>query len=314
MRNDLGGYDRRALRPIFPPRLRPGDLLAVVAPASAPALPALRRGARELERRGYRVRLGRHVGERCDHLAGLDRHRLEDLHEAFADPDVRGILCARGGTGCTRLLDRVDYALVRRRPKVLAGFSDITALQLALLAKTGLLTFSGPMVATDWDGGLPPFSARHFWPLVELPGPPRFAFESLEGLSPGIAQGRLIAGTLSVLQTVIGTPYAPSFDGALLVLEDVNEEARRVDRALAQVVLAGIWGRVAGVVFATWSGCGPRGALERTLRHYAKKSGKPCAAGLRYGHVDRKVTLPQGVLARLDANEGRLELLEGAVS
>lgn len=298
-----------------PPRLRPGDTIAVVAPSSAPDRAALRRGVKEIEKRGYRVVLGANVGRKCDHLGGRDYDRLADLHAAFRDPAVRGIFCARGGAGATRLLDRLDYALVRRHPKVFVGYSDLTAPQLALHAKTGLVTFSGPMVATDFDGGLPPFTARHFWPLVELPEPPRFHLKKpLEFLGTRPAQGPLLGGTLSILQTLLGTPYAPSFDGALLVLEDIDEETRRVDRMLAQLRLAGIWNRIAGAVFTTWSDCGPRGPLRTTLLHYAKMlKGRPCVFGLPYGHVDAKVTIPQGVTARIDPRKGAFEVLEGAV-
>ena len=277
-------------------------------------MPALRRGIREIEKRGYRVLPGRHVGERCDHLAGPDKSRLDDIHDAFRNPDVRAVFCARGGTGCTRLLDRIDYDLLRNNPKIFVGYSDLTALQLAILAKTGLVTFSGPMVATDFDGGLPPFTARHFWPLVELPQPPVLALPKLESAGRGVAQGPLIGGTLSILQTVLGTPFCPDFTGAILVLEDVGDEVRRVDRALAQLRLAGIWDRIAGAVFATWSDCGPKRALRRTLAHYAKMlNGRPAVFGVPYGHVDRKLTLPQGVPARIDAGKGTLEILEGAV-
>jgi muramoyltetrapeptide carboxypeptidase len=300
---------------VKPPRLRPGDLIAVVCPSSPVSMPALRRGVKEIEKRGYRVVLGKHVAAKCDHLAGRDYDRLSDLNEAFRNPAIKAVFAARGGAGGTRLLDRLDYAAIRKYPKIFVGFSDLTAPHLAIYRKTGLVTFSGPMVATDFDGGLRPFTARHFWPLVELPQPPVFRFKKpLEFLGDRPAQGPLLGGTLSVLQTLLGTPFAPSFDGALLVLEDIGEEVRRVDRMLAQLRLAGIWDRVAGVVFATWSGCKPRAALDRTLRHYAKMlKGRPAVFGVPYGHVDDKVTLPMGVTARIDPRKGRFEVLEGAV-
>lgn len=300
---------------LVPPRLRPGDTIAVVTPSSTPEMAALRRGVKEIEKRGYRVVLGKNVGKKCDHLAGRDFDRLNDLHDAFRNPAVKAIFCARGGAGATRLLDRLDYALIRLNPKIFVGYSDLTAPQLAIHAKTGLVTFSGPMVATDFDGGLPKFTAKHFWPLVELPEPPRFHLRKpLEFLGSRPAQGPLLGGTLSILQTLLGTPYAPTFDGALLVLEDIDEETRRIDRMLAQLRLAGIWERIAGVVFTTWSDCGPRASLRTTLRHYAKMlKGRPAVFGLPYGHVDEKVTIPQGVMARIDPRKGVLEMLEGAV-
>jgi muramoyltetrapeptide carboxypeptidase len=299
---------------MLPPRLKPGETISVISPASCPDRAALRRGIRTLEARGYRVVTGKHLGEKADHLAGRDWSRLEDLHAAFADPAVRAIVAARGGSGCTRLLDRVDYRLISRNPKILVGYSDLTALQLAILAKTGLITFSGPMVATDFDG-LRPFTARHFWPLVELPQPPALSLKRpLEFAGRGVAQGPIVAGTLSILQTILGTPYMPALDGAILVLEDIHESTHRIDRMLAQLRLAGVWDRVAGVVFATWADCSPRAALERTLRHTANLIGKPVAFGLPYGHVSDKLTLPQGVPARLDATRRTLDLLEGAVT
>ncbi|MEK7469563.1 MAG: LD-carboxypeptidase [Planctomycetota bacterium] len=298
-----------------PPRLRPGDLIAVVCPSSAPSRPALRRGVREIEKRGYRVVLGKHVGEKSDHLAGRDLDRLTDLNEAFRNPAIKAIFCARGGAGATRLLDRLDYEAIGKYPKIFVGYSDLTAPQLAIWHKTGLVTFSGPMVATDFNGGLRPFTARHFWPLVELPEPPTFHFKQpLEFLGDRPAQGPILGGTLSVLQTLLGTPYTPSFDRALLVLEDVGEEVRRVDRMLAQLRLAGIWDRIAGAVFTTWSDCKPRPALDHTLRHYAKMlKGRPAVFGVPYGHVDDKVTLPMGVTARIDPVKRTFEVVEGAV-
>jgi muramoyltetrapeptide carboxypeptidase len=303
------------MRTLKPPRLRPGDTIAIISPSSTPDMPALRRGVREIEKRGYRVVLGRHVGAKCDHLAGRDFDRLEDLHAAFANPDVKGIFCARGGAGGTRLLDRVDYGLIKHNPKVFVGYSDLTALQLAIRAKTGLTTFSGPMVATDFDGGLPKFTERNFWPQVELPEPPRFHHKkNIEIRGTVASQGPLLGGTMSILQTLLGTPYAPSFNGAILFLEDIDEEVRRIDRMLAQLRLAGIWDRIAGVVFTTWSDCGPRASLRTTLNHYAKMlKGRPAVFGFPYGHIDEKVTLPQGVMARIDPRKGVFELLEGAV-
>ncbi|MBI2923263.1 MAG: LD-carboxypeptidase [Planctomycetes bacterium] len=299
---------------VKPERLRPGDTIAVIAPASAPDLRALARGVREIEKRGYRVKLGKHVGERCDHLGGRDTHRLADLHAAFRDPSVRAVFCARGGAGCTRLLDRIDYDLVRRHPKIFAGYSDLTAPHLTFLARARLVTFSGPMVATDFDGGLSPFTARHFWPLLELPQPPALSPGKLRFAGKGSAQGPLVGGTLSILQTLLGTPYAPSFAGALLVLEDIGEEVRRIDRMLAQLRLAGIWQKIAGAVFTTWTDCRPAGALKRTLDHYVKAlDGRPAVLGVPYGHVDDKITLPMGVTARIDAGKARFEILEGAV-
>ncbi|NUN48771.1 MAG: LD-carboxypeptidase [Candidatus Brocadiae bacterium] len=303
------------MTPLLPPRLRPGATIAVISPASTPDPAALRRGIREIEKRGYRVRVGRFAGEKSDHLAGRDIDRLADLHDAFADPAVGAVFASRGGTGCTRLLDRVDYALIRRHPKIFVGYSDLTALQLALFARTELVSFSGPMVATNFDGGLPAFVERHFWPLLELPQPPQVVLgKPLTGAGRGAAVGRILGGTLSILQTVIGTPYAPSFDGAILVLEDVGEEVRRIDRTLAQLRHAGIWERIAGVVFATWSDCTPQPALLRTLRHYAGLlGGRPALFGLPYGHVDRTLTLPIGGMGRVDAGKGTFEILDGAV-
>lgn len=322
-RLDPGTVARVSL--LKPPRLRPGDTIAVVCPAG-PVVPIERiaAGVSRLESRGYRVKVGRNVAGRHGHLAGTDAARLDDLNGFLRDPDVRMILAARGGYGTPRLLEGVDYAAVRRDPKWVAGYSDITALQMALLAKTGLVTVSGPMAAVEFAAGPDPFTEDHFWRLVtgdpsaweirNPPGRPTVALRS------GSAEGVLLGGCLSLVAALVGTPYLPDTGDALLVLEDIHEHWHRVDRMLMQLRLAGRLGGLAGLVLGQFTNCraaepgDPGLGLAEIAGEVAAGTAFPIVAGFDYGHEARKVSLPWGVRARLDADDGSLRLLESPVA
>ncbi len=308
-----------------PPRLRKGDVIGLIAPASPP--PSATRvevGVHYLEGLGYRVKPGRHVAARHGYLAGTDAQRLEDLNAMLSDPQVRAIFALRGGYGTPRLLPFVDYRAVRRQPKIVVGFSDLTALQLALFRRTGLVSFSGPMVASDFGRAPDPFAEEHFWRLLTsnrpaglLPNPPD---EPLKSRRPGRVEGRLLGGNLSLLVSCLGTPFSPDYRGALLVLEDVGEQYHRLDRMFTQLRNAGILSRIAGLVLGRFTRCAPSNAREPYLTPSAMLDealtwfGAPVIERLAYGHVARKLTLPLGLRARLDTAQGKLEVLEAAVA
>ena len=308
-----------------PPRLRKGDVIGLIAPASPPSrADRVEAGVRYLEGLGYRVKLGRHIVARHGYLAGTDAQRLEDLNRMLNDPQVRAIFALRGGYGTPRLLPFVDYTAVRRQPKILAGFSDFTALQLALFRRTGLVTFSGPMVASDF-GRLPnPYTEGHFWRLLTsnrpvglLSNPPD---QPLKILRPGRVVGRLLGGNLSLLVSSLGTQFSPDYRGALLVLEDVGEQYHRLDRMFAQLRNAGILSRIAGLVLGHFTKCVPGNAREPYLTpnevvdEMLAWFRAPVIERFAFGHVTRKLTLPLGLRARLDAARGTLEVLESAVA
>lgn len=319
-----------AAKPLVrPPRLAAGCRVALVAPSG----PLLERDdlirAEELCRAlDYEPVLGRHAACRRGYLAGSDAERLADLNWALGDSDIDAVWCIRGGYGLTRILHQVDLTALARRPKAVIGFSDVTALLAAITAATGLVTFHGPTARAS----MPAFSRRHFGQVLavaapagrlgRLPPPPDVLVprsDRIVTLVGGQAEGPLIGGNLSLLQCVLGTPYLPSLDGAILFLEDVGEDLYRVDRMLAHLRLAGALDRLAGVVvgrFTEMKRTAADGALglDEVLLDFFGPLGIPVAAGFPIGHIDRQWTLPLGVRARLDATAGEVELLDAAVT
>ncbi|MGI9174922.1 MAG: S66 peptidase family protein, partial [Rhodothermales bacterium] len=289
-------------------------------PASAPLSPDhLERGIAHLERLGYRVEAGRPGSEPQGYLAASDDVRLRLLNEALRRPDVKAIFCVRGGYGTLRLLPEIDYAAARRYPKLVIGYSDVTALHLALYAKAGLPGLSGPMVAVDW-GAMEAASERLFWELMDgatpqpLLGP---GGETLQPVRPGIAEGVLLGGNLTLLTRLIGTPYLPDLSGALLFIEEVGEAPYRIDGLLAHLKLAGILDRLGGLIFGGFTEADPASgrpslSLDDVIDHYTRDLSCPVAKGLVYGHFPVKNTLPIGVQARLevDVRTAALSILE----
>lgn len=314
--------------PIRPPRMMPGCRVALIAPAG-PLLERddLTRGAELCLALGFQPVLGTHAHRRYGYLAGTDDERLADLNAALRDPAIDAIWCLRGGFGVTRILDRVDFAALAERPRAVIGYSDITALLLAMHQLTGVITFHAPMARTPLTG----FGRRHFEMVLTGAGaagrlgritPPR---DVLVPRSPrilpirkGIAEGRLAGGNLSLLAALAGTRYFPDLTGALLFLEDIGEDLYRIDRMLAQLRMAGAFEKLAGVILGQFTdmkrGTGD-GALgfDEVLGTYFEPLGVPVASGFPIGHVDDQWTMPVGVRARLDAGAGEVEILESAV-
>jgi len=305
-----------------PAPLRPGDRVAVVAPASPPDPEKLEAGLRRLEAAGLIVERGRTLSARRGYLAGDDRLRADELNHYLQRTDIRAIFCARGGYGCLRLLPLLDYEAAARAPKLLVGYSDITALHLALLQRARLPGLSGPMVAIDWPL-LDDETEQRFWELAggAAPDPlPPVGSASPRVLRPGAAEGPLVGGTLSVLVRLVGTPFLPDLTGAILFLEDIGEAPYRIDGMLAQLRLAGVLDRLTGLILGDFSDCAPSAstpslALDDVLADYFGAAPYPVVADFPYGHVATKNTLPVGVRARLvaDASGIRLSLLEPVV-
>lgn len=284
----------------------------------------LERGIVYLEELGYRVKVGESVYKRRGYLAGTDEERAEDLKRMFLDPDVKAVFCARGGYGSSRMLDKVDYDVVQENPKILVGYSDVTALQMAIFAKTGLVTFSGPMVALEMGGGMDGLTEEKFWRSISSPEP-MGGVENPEGedlcvYTEGTAEGEVVGGNLSLICSLLGTEYIPVLTDKILYLEEVGEAPYRVDRCLNQLRLAGVFRQVSGLVLGRFVECVPVDShkpsftVEEVLDAYGKGLGIPVMGGLAYGHVARKVTLPVGgVRALMDSGSRRFELLEGGV-
>jgi muramoyltetrapeptide carboxypeptidase len=318
-----------AVPALRPPRLRPGDTLGLVCPAG---FVGDRFGVEDVSQTvramGLVPKPAEHLLSREGYLAGTDKERADDLHTMFADDSVRGILAVRGGWGCQRILPHLDFGLIARHPKLLIGSSDITALLLALWGKAGLVGIHGPNATHSWppkvwqdfralafDGAMP----THAVPPWQGPGlAPRG--ERVRTFTGGKATGRLRGGNLSVLSAMVGTPYLPDLTGAILFLEDTNEAEYRIDRMLTQMVQAGAFKGVAGVIFGQCTNCTNPGepysnyTIYEVLDYHLKSLGVPAFQGLRFGHIADTICLPTGIAARIDADAGTLEFLEPAVA
>lgn len=287
---------------ILPSEIRPGETVGVVSPSGPFEPERLQPALRYLSDRGYRVREGRSLHARERYLAGSDAARADELNAMFIDPEVRAIFAARGGYGSGRILDLVDYGTIAREPKALVGFSDTTALQLALLARTGLVTYSGVTLCADvGEAGMAPETEETLWQALEAR---RFGpVEGLQVLRGGTVKGTLIGGCLSLVASMVGTPYMPSLSGALLFLEDVNEAPYRVDRMLNHLRMAGILHQVGALLFGRFEGCDPEreteGPVEVVLEALADQVDCPVYAGLPYGHGAGRRVLPVGLEAEV---------------
>ncbi len=308
-----------------PPRLKKGDLISFVSPASTPSdASKVHAGVRYFESIGYRVTIGENAFNVNGYLAGTDEERANDLNQAFKDKNVKAIICSRGGYGTPRILDRLDYSAIRRNPKILVGYSDITALQMAIFRKTGLVTFSGPMVAMEFGNSIDPYSESMFFDLVtrdKIPGRMKMhrdyrpLFRGRKG-----ASGRILGGNLSLITSILGTKYVPDFDGSLLLFEEVSEEPYSIDRMLTQLRLAGILEKAVAFAVGQFTNCAPAEpekpyrALDEILREDLFAIGKTVVSNLAYGHVPVKMTLPIGVIASIDPVKRQFSIDEPAVS
>jgi len=312
-----------------PARLCFGDTIGIVAPASAPPDPkAVDRAAEALERYGFKPKLGKNVRARLGFLAGTDRERATDLMTMFADKKVKAIICLRGGYGTSRILDRLDYSVIRRNPKILSGYSDITSLHFALAKKVNLVSIHAPMLnGALADPKVPEFTRGSFLRTVMEARPAEsicagYVEKTISILRGGVAEGRLIGGNLSLICASLGTPFAPSFKGKILFFEDVSEKPYRLDRMLTQLLNAGVFSQVAGVAVGVNSKCedeSPNATGEYrqsgadVVKERLASLRVPVVIGLPFGHVDLNATIPVGARARLDGQRGDLVITESAV-
>lgn len=314
--------------PTRPRRLAPGDTVAMVAPASATFLKMELDLAREaLEALGLKVVIGQHLLDRHGYLAGDDVARAADINRFFADQSVRAILPIRGGWGSSRVLPHLDYATIRRNPKVVLGFSDITALLLALYARTNLVTFHGPNGMGRWDQWSADLAKRVLFNAEAATFEnPREKGEFIiqtenrtQTIVPGTARGTLLGGNLTVLTALLGSPYLPAWDGCILFLEDVGEDIYRVDRMLTSLKLAGVLQKIRGFVFGTCEECEPGEGygsltLEEVFDDHIRPLKVPAWRGAMIGHRTPQFTLPVGAQVEIDAALATIRMLAPAVT
>jgi muramoyltetrapeptide carboxypeptidase len=330
----LTRYAEKTPDPVFPKALKKGDTVALVRPAS----PSFDFRANEFAAEivaslGFTPKLMENAGKKLGYLAGTDAERAADLNAAFADPKVDAVWCIRGGYGTSRILPYLDFETIRKNPKPFIGYSDITGTLNAIHRLTGLVTFHGPVAGSEMSE----YSLAAFRRVVvegaagriaePLPFTPRAGAVDRENrvwtLAGGKAKGRLVGGNIAVFATLIGTPFEPEMRGRILFLEEVGEDPYRIDRWLTQFLLTGKLAGLAGVALGKFSDCGPAPDRDSTLlgswtwqEVCADRFGKlgiPVVAGLSFGHVTDKATLPLGVMAELDGDAGTLTLLEPAV-
>ena len=317
-------------RPLLKPaRLKPGAIVGIISPASATfvkeELDIVLDAVRGL---GLVPKLAPHVRDRYGYLAGNDRDRAADINQFFNDPQVAALLPIRGGWGCSRILPYLDYEVICQNPKIIIGFSDITALILGINARTQLVTFHGPHGLTSWRKSQTDYFRRVLFAgeTVTIANPKdgddsdrlMQVKNRIQTITPGIAKGKLIGGNLSVLSGIVGSPYLPNMAGAILFLEDTGENIYRLDRLMTHLKIAGVFDKLAGFIFGQCPGCTPDAdygslTLEEVVWGHIQPLKIPAYYGAAIGHVENIVTLPIGLDVEIDANAGIIKMLEPAV-
>lgn len=314
---------------VLPKHLSEGDTIGIVSPSSAIFETEPYEIAIEtFEAMGLKVKLGEFVNNRYGHLAGTDEERAGELTAMFKDPEVDAIIALRGGSGAARILDKIDYDVIAQNPKIFIGYSDITALHMAIYAKTKLVTFHGPLAVSTWNR----FSYSIFKNILfdreaVLLENPKSTGDNLvqvnnriRTIRPGKASGILLGGNLSVLTGIMGSEYMPLlWENKILYLEDVGEQIYAVDRMMSQLKLGGVLEKISGFVFGKCSDCKPGGGfgsltLEEVIDHYIKPLNIPAYSGAMIGHISDNSTIPNGIGAEINADEGTIQLLTPAVS
>ncbi|TFV97296.1 LD-carboxypeptidase [Algoriphagus kandeliae] len=308
----------------YPNPLQKGDLVGLISPSAATADRMQFTFAKEaMEALGFRVKLGNNLQNRRGHLAGTDEERAADLNGMFADPEVKAIICIRGGSGAARILPLIDYALIRKNPKPLLGYSDITALHQAIFSQTGLITFHGPNGTGSWNS----FNVKQFERLFFDQEQVQFENEQAKGddlviksnriqtLYPGIVSGRILGGNLTVLTALSGSPYYTDFQNAILFIEDIGEDPYRIDRMMSTLRLNGTLDKIKGFIFGQCNDCEPGGGygsltVDQVLDDYILPLKVPAYSGAMIGHISKQFIVPHGALVEMNAELGTFTLKE----
>ena len=306
--------------------LKKGDTIGLIAPGSSVTEEKFNKAVTNLESLGFKVHYTENILAKHGYLAGTDKQRLSDLHQMFVDPKIDGIWCIRGGYGCSRLLPEIDYQLIRKNPKALIGYSDITALLQAVYLKTGLIGFHGPVAVSE----LTDYTKTYFQSVLMEPEAPYVIPVSTENkqnenelfhtkvIRPGKAKGELVGGNLSLISALAGTKYQWKIKDKIIFLEDVGEKPYRIDRMLTQLIQTCDLSKAAGIVLGVFTGCEKNEgdaslSLMETLEDRLGSLKVPVIYGLSFGHIDNQCTLPVGIQAELDTAKQTLTLLEKAV-
>ncbi len=325
---DLEGFIKDEPPVIKPPKLKTGDKLAIVAPGSYISEEELQDSIKNLNQLGFETTYSEKVLFQSGYFAGTDKDRAADLMEKFSDKSVKGIVCARGGYGCSRILPMLDYNVIRSNPKVLIGYSDITALLYGIYQKSGLITFHGPVGTSTFND----YSVDNFKKVLMNPERSETFKNSTSGedenvygvttIVKGKGKGRLVGGNLSIMVSLIGTEFDVDYSGKIIFIEEVGEEPYRVDRMLTQLIQTGKFINAAGVMMGIFRKCEVKEEdasfsksfnLMEVLKDRLSNLKIPVVYGMSFGHVKDKFTIPFGALAELDADKKTFSLLEKAV-
>lgn len=307
-----------------PKRLQKGEVIGIISPGSSPQdSTLLEKGVNYLERLGYKVEVGKSVGKVEGYLAGSDKERLEDIHTMFKNKHVKAIFSLRGGYGSARLVDKINYNLVRKNNKIFVGFSDISVLQMAFYQHAGIVSFAGPMVAVNFAGKINQFSEEIFWDFItknrkigKLKNPND---EKFFVLNKGRGEGKLLGGNLSSIISLFGSKYLPTFRNSILFLEEVNEPPYKIDRMINQLRLSNILNYINGVVLGRFVDCYETDKTKNTLSlneiivNYFKNLKIPVIYNVKHGHIDDIITFPIGLKTKLNASRGFIEITETGV-
>jgi muramoyltetrapeptide carboxypeptidase len=331
--NTFGNYSIESPNPtvIKPQRLKKGDKVGLIAPGWMITQNQLDESVNNLEILGFQSFYTKRILGKYGYYSGPDQDRADDINEMFSNPDIKGIFCAHGGYGCTRLLRLLDFSGIKENPKLIIGFSDATAFLNAINQQTGLVTFHGPISRTIQND----FSKNHFENVAINPKE-NYLIESCPEnaetilfypefsrytINSGIAKGRLVGGNLSIICSLIGTKHQLDFTGKIVFIEDIGEEPYRIDRMLTQLIEIGALQKAAGLAFGVFKGCGKTDKslapnsfdLQEVINERIKPLNIPAVYGLSFGHYKNNFTIPIGINAKLDADKMTIELLENAV-
>jgi muramoyltetrapeptide carboxypeptidase len=313
-----------SLNPLLPVALLRGQTVGIISPSAASADRMEYTFAKEaMEAMGLKVKVGSNFKNRFGHLAGTDEERAADFNAMFADPEVKAIICLRGGSGAARILPLIDYEQVKANPKPLLGYSDITALHCALYSQTGLISFHGPNGSGSWNS----FHANQFQQLFFDQKLLSFKNEVTKGddlvakgnriqtLTKGTVEGKILGGNLTVLTALSGSNYYPDFQDAILFIEDVGEDPYRIDRMMSTLKLNGTLGKIKGFVFGQCSDCKPGSGygaftVDQIMDQYIIPLNIPAYIGAMIGHISKQFIIPVGARVRLNADQGSITLLE----
>ena len=292
---------------IIPRRLRKGESIGIIAPAGPVTPPELEPSIELLESLGHPIIPAPHIYQKQDYLAGEDHLRLEDFHAMFLNEKVKAIICVRGGYGSMRLLNDIDFDLIREHPKIIVGYSDITALLLGLYQKTGLITFHGPVIREISKNDHK--NVEILMRVIRSGDQPDFNLQKATVLKSGTAIGNIIGGDLSLICHLVGTPYLPSMKGALLFIEDCGEPIYRIDRMLSHLRLSGLLKEISGLIGGHFKDCGDQKAIDQLLLEVVSDVNIPVVSGISIGHGNVNIAFPIGCKAELDTKRMGLTLM-----